>query len=70
MLSKLSLLNIYNNSQSFDHNFKMLTACQVPEEAINKPSHKQIIIIIISLFQEDNIFCTNASLTYGPQLQR
>ena len=29
-----------------------------------------IIIIIISLFQEDNIFGTNASLTYGPQLQR
>ena len=24
------------------------------------------IIIIISLFQEDNIFGTNASLTYGP----
>ena len=29
-----------------------------------------IIIIIITLFQEDNIFCTNASLTYGPQIQR
>ena len=29
-----------------------------------------IIIIIISLFQEDNIFGTNASLTYGPRLQR
>ena len=28
-----------------------------------------IIIIIISLFQED-IFGTNASLTYGPRLQR
>ena len=28
------------------------------------------IIIIISLFQEDNIFGTNASLTYGPRLQR
>ena len=28
-----------------------------------------IIIIIISLFQEDNIFGTNASLTYGPRLQ-
>ena len=27
-------------------------------------------IIIISLFQEDNIFGTNASLTYGPRLQR
>ena len=27
-----------------------------------------IIIIIISLFQEDNIFGTNASLTYGPRL--
>ena len=26
--------------------------------------------IIISLFQEDNIFGTNASLTYGPRLQR
>ena len=28
------------------------------------------VIIIISLFQEDNIFGTNNSLTYGPQLQR
>ena len=28
------------------------------------------LIIIISLFQEDNIFGTNASLTYGPRLQR
>ena len=26
-----------------------------------------IIIIIITLFQEDNIFGTDASLTYGPQ---
>ena len=26
--------------------------------------------IIITLFQEDNIFGTNASLTYGPQIQR
>ena len=31
---------------------------------------KVVIIIIISLFQEDNIFGTNASLTYGPRLQR
>ena len=29
-----------------------------------------IMIIIISLFQEDNIFGTNASLTYGTRLQR
>ena len=29
-----------------------------------------IIIIILTLFQEDNIFGTNASLTYGPQIQR
>ena len=29
-----------------------------------------LIIIIISLFQEDNIFGTNASLTYGPRLQK
>ena len=28
------------------------------------------VIIIISLFQEDNIFGMNASLTYGPRLQR
>ena len=28
-----------------------------------------ILIIIITLFQEDNIFGTNASLTYGTQLQ-
>ena len=28
------------------------------------------IIIIISVFQEDNVFGTNTSLTYGPQLQR
>ena len=27
------------------------------------------IIIIITLFQEDNIFGTNASLTYGPQIK-
>ena len=32
--------------------------------------HVGIIIIIITLFQEDNIFGTNASLTYGPQMQR
>ena len=29
-----------------------------------------IIIKIITLFQADNIFGTNASLTYGPQIQR
>ena len=29
-----------------------------------------IIIIIISVFIEDNIFGMNASLTYGPRLQR
>ena len=29
-----------------------------------------IIIIILLLFQEDNIFGTNASLTYGPRLHR
>ena len=29
-----------------------------------------IIILIISLFQEDDIFDMHASLTYGPQLQR
>ena len=28
-----------------------------------------LLIIIITLFQEDNIFGTNSSLTYGPQLQ-
>ena len=27
------------------------------------------VIIIISLFQEDNIFGTSVSLAYGPQLQ-
>ena len=27
-------------------------------------------LLIITLFQEDNIFSTNASLTYGPQIQR
>ena len=29
-----------------------------------------IIIIIVTLFQEDNIFGMYVSLTYGPQLQR
>ena len=29
-----------------------------------------IIIITITLFKEDNIFDTNASLTYGPKIQR
>ena len=29
-----------------------------------------IIIIILTLFQEDNIFGTNARLIYGPQIQR
>ena len=29
-----------------------------------------IIIIIISLFQEDNIFGTIASLTYGPRFTK
>ena len=27
-------------------------------------------VIIITLFQEDNIFGMNVSLTYGPQIQR
>ena len=27
-------------------------------------------LLIITLFHEDNIFDTNASLTYGPQIQR
>ena len=29
-----------------------------------------LIIIIITLFQENNIFGMDASLTYGPKLQR
>ena len=29
-----------------------------------------IIVIIITSFQDDNIFGTNAILTYGPQIQR
>ena len=29
-----------------------------------------LIITITTLFQEDNIFGTNANLTYGPQIQR
>ena len=29
-----------------------------------------IVIIIKTLFQEDNIFGTNASLKHGPQIQR
>ena len=28
------------------------------------------IMIIITLFQKDNVFGTNASLTYGLQIQR
>ena len=28
-----------------------------------------VVIIIITLFHEDDIFDTNASLTYDPQLQ-
>ena len=36
----------------------------------NKCIHKNILIImIITLFQKDNIFGTSASLIYGPQLQ-
>ena len=31
---------------------------------------RQLITIIITLFQEDNIFGTNASLAYGSQIQR
>ena len=30
--------------------------------------HNVVIIIIIALFQEDNIYGRVASLTYGPQL--
>ena len=32
--------------------------------------YRIIIIVIITLFQEDNMFGMYASLTYGPQLQR
>ena len=31
---------------------------------------RSVIIIIISLFQEDNIFGTIASLTYGPRFTK
>ena len=31
---------------------------------------EDIVIIIITLFQEDKIFGTNDSLTYGPQIQK
>ena len=31
---------------------------------------EDIVIIIITLFQEDKIFGMNASLTYGPQIQK
>ena len=45
--------------------------CQlIRNQMHNIMKNQYITIIIISLFQEDNIFGTNASLTYGPQLQR
>ena len=34
------------------------------------PIRIEVHLLIIILFQEDNIFGTNASLTYGPQIQR
>ena len=40
------------------------------EHVVMVEAIKYLIIIIISLFQEANIFGTNVSLTYGPRLQR
>ena len=42
----------------------------MPEFTRTFDAFRVLVIIIISLFQEDNIFGTNASLTYGPQFQR
>ena len=64
------------------HNFKAFDATQILRSnlvvktipvSLKRFSDYDVplkFIIIISLFQEDNIFGTNASLTYGPRLQR
>ena len=45
--------------------FYFYTACA----CIANENQHMIIIIITTLSQEDNIFGTSTSLTYGPQLQ-
>ena len=50
----------------YNMNVMRQTACLV----VNPKLLLIIIIRIIILFQVDNIFGTNASLTYGPQIQR
>ena len=49
---------------------KISTKVPLPEGLAGVTQTVLIIIIIITLFQEDNIFGTDASLTYGPQIQR
>ena len=50
------------------------TDTQTDGQRENSIPHQKVCggggIIIVTLFQEDNIFSTNASLTYGPQIQR
>ena len=43
---------------------------RLDKQFINCRNYKHNAILIITLFQEDNIFGTNATLTYGPQIQR
>ena len=38
----------------------------ISEQSVVRTEFVSAIIIIISLFQEDNMFGTNASLIYGP----
>ena len=60
-MHKQKFIKIHSLCLKILENIKILTSIKV---------HNSVIIIIVSLFQEDNIFDTNASLTYGPQLQR
>ena len=60
-------LLLYNISSFYIRNFKSLTSFSVAAQAgliltYNNNNN--------NFFQEDNMFGTNASLAYGPQIQR
>ena len=73
-INETGLLRKYNNQSTVHHGTERekRRRRKMPSDlsCLNGLDELIIIIIIISLFQEDNIFGTNASLTYGPQLQR
>ena len=68
--SLISAFVVYNNSSFYIQNFKPLTCFSVAAQAGLSLTYNNNNSNNNNFFQADNMFGTNASLAYGPQIQR